>query len=544
VTIPLSFDQERMWLVDRLLPASVSPDDPVVVRLRGPLRLACLTAALDQVVARHASLRTRFPLDDGVPQQVVVPYAALPVMLVDLSRLARAHLDQQAAGLVAAEAARPFDLERGPLCRVTAIRLGALDHVLCIAIHHLAVDLWSTALMVDELSTAYRAAAGGLPPGLPAITLQPADIGLRARARLTPRRLAMLREYWRERLAGVRPVELPADHPRPTLPNLGSHVYLAQLDERLSDGLRDLGRCEGVTLFVTLLAGLHALVAGLTGQVDFVVVSVSAGRRSRDSEQVVGMLTECLVVRVDASGDPTVRELLTRDRDAVLDAFDGLDLPFAEVVALVDPGRDLEPSPLRQLGLTVHNVPRAAPSLPGLALEGLAELPPSAATGVSEADLWLEVFDDGRGPLRLRLQMDDRMYDPGSLPLMVDRLRTLLSACVAEPARRLSELPRPIRPAARSPAPASTPAGLDRRPERATVEAVARLVASLLRVSGVCGEDNFFRLGGTSLDAARLAARIERELGVRVGLYDLVAVPTINAMAYAVDMARSPPGSR
>jgi non-ribosomal peptide synthetase component F/acyl carrier protein len=324
--------------------------------------------------------------------------------------------------------------------RATVVRLGTDDHLVLISIHHLVADLWSIALLIDDVSAAYRALARGEPARLPPLAAQPADIGIRQRQRLTPNRVQALRALWRARLAGVRPVELPADHPRPALPNLGAHVHEFVLDDQLSQDLRRLSQAEGVTLFVTLLAGLAALIARWSGQHDLVVVSVSAGRRGRDAERVIGMLTECLVLRVDCAGDPTFRELLSRTRTSVLDAFDGAELPFAEIVAHLDPGRDLEPSPLRQIGLSVHNTPRATPSLPGLTLDALPVAPAGSPTGISEADLWLEVFDDGQAALRARLQMDDTMFEPASLRLTAHRLTTLLRDAVGRPTAHLSDL--------------------------------------------------------------------------------------------------------
>jgi hypothetical protein len=542
--LPLSFDQERMWLFDRLLEASVSYDEPAVIRLRGPFNPAALAAAWTQVTTRHEGLRTRFPVDDGTPSQLIDPAARTPIALVDLSNLGPVPARREMLAMVAAESTRPFDLETGPLCRMLVMRNGFDDHMLAITVHHLAADLWSMALVFEELVAVYTAAIAGRPPRLPEITVQPADIGRKARERLTPHRLAALRSMWRNRLAGVKPVALPSDHPRPIRPNLGAHLHVTTLEASLSDELRRFGPTEGATLFVVVLAALQALLTRWTDGEDLVVVSVAAGRRGRHAERVIGMLTECLVLRVNAAGDPTVRDLLARAREATLDAFDGSDLPFAEIVAIVDPGRDLEPSPLRQFGLSVHNLPHSPLVLPGIALEGMAGPRSEISIGISEADLWLEVYDDGANPLSLRLQMDNQMFDASSLPLTVHRLSAVLHAMVTQPTARLSELsgvdgdghrwfPRAGTGEADQPTVPALPKAVD----ESTVVGVAQVVAGVLGVDTVSAKDNFFLLGGVSMDAARLTERLRRRFAVRVGLYDVCVARTVVEIARVVDAA-------
>jgi acyl carrier protein len=534
--LPLSLEQERMWLFDRLLEASVSYDAPISARLRGPLSLSALDAALGRVLARHESLRTRFPCRDGVPGQVIDPYQPRRIALVDLSGLGRPGRERALASVVSRLAAAPFDLPAGPVCRATVVRLAPDDHVLVLAVHHLAADLWSAALIIDELSAAYRGACRGTSAALPPLRLQAAELGAQQRARLTPQRLARERDYWRRRLAGAACVVLPADHPRPAGPGLRSHVRQVRLTPDLSQALRELGRSQGVTLFAVLLAGLHALIWRWAGHADLVTNSVTAGRRGRGAERVVGMLTECLILRSDASGDPAFRELAGRIHEVTLDALDHCPLPFAEVVAVTDPGRDLEPSLLRQIGFSLHNTPRPRPFEAGLVIEGLPEAAPG--TGISEADLWLEVFDDGAGPLEMRLQMDDQLFEPASVRLTARRIEVLLTAAAARPTIPLSQLPL-LSPTAL----ALTPPA-EARPDPGSADAldvreVTRLVQSVLGVRSVSGADNFFRLGGSSMDAVRLSAAIRAQLGARVPLYDLVTALTVEGIARAVGAARA-----
>jgi non-ribosomal peptide synthetase component F/acyl carrier protein len=427
-----------MWLFDRLLSASVSYDAPVSARITGPLNLVTLDSAAGFLLARHDSLRTRFPCQDWVPRQVIAAYLRQRTAVVDLTGLSAAGRARELPRLLAQVARRPFDLAAGPLCWPLVIRLAPDDHVLILAVHHLVADLWSVSLMVSELSAGYQRAAQGR-PGIPRAAAQAADLAIRPSSRLTPQRLDRLRGYWRRQLSGSRSVPMPTDHPRPRRAGLGSRVHEAALDLELSQALRALAAGRGVTLFVLLLAALSAMIRRWTGHHDLVTVSVTAGRRGRAAEQVVGMLTECLVVRTVIAGDPSFGDYLVSVRDAVLDAFDHSRLPFADIVAVADPGRDLEPSPLRQIGFSLHNTPRPPLADTGLRISGLPA--DRDEIGISEADLWLEVFDDGEGELLLRLQMDDRLFEPGSVRLTVGRYRTLLQAAVRQPETRLSELP-------------------------------------------------------------------------------------------------------
>ncbi|WP_233513845.1 condensation domain-containing protein, partial [Micromonospora craterilacus] len=546
---PLSPDQERMWLFDQMLPASPGYDAPTVVRVRGPLSIAAMDVALDRLVTRHDSFRTRFPrTGDGVPVQVVdAALAARPRWrYLDLAGLPDQRRLTVAADVVRQAAARPFDLDRGPLWYAAVIRLGVDDHVLLLGMHHLVADLWSLNIVIDELSAAYRAAShgGALPAPVP--PAQPAGLALRQRDRLTPARLDRLRRWWADHLTGVRPVALPTDRPRPPLPNLTTYCHEGQLPPDLADALRRIGHQHRVTLYATLLAALNTLVAGWSGQGDLLTVSVTAGRHGRAAEGTVGLLTGCLVVRVDTTKAATFAALLPVVQEAVVDALDHAALPFADLVAHVDPGRDLEPSPLRQLGFSLHNTPSASAEFPGATIGALPPRQDAWPRGVSEADLWWEVFDHGTGPLAYRLQADDRLFRPDGPRRVMSALRQLLHTVGRHPETPLSRLapvalPRPA-PAGSGQVPPMPAAATDHplvEPAPAHLRhAVALLVTEVLGIAPTSDEDNFFRLGGTSMDAVRLAARLAADLGAEVSLYELMTTRTVAGMAAAVHRAQ------
>ncbi|NDI46779.1 condensation domain-containing protein [Goekera deserti] len=536
---PLTGEQERQWLIDRLQPESESSDDPTVVRLVGSLSLAAVRDAWAVLSERHDSLRTAFPVRDGVARQSIRERAPepLPVTVVDLTSLG-GHLSEERLGaLIGAGARRPFDVATGPVWRVLVIRLSASDHVLALTLHHLIADLWSVSLVIEEFCTLLEAAVAGRPAGLPPAPSQPAELA----GRRKERHGQGSRPWWSERLAGVQPVALPADGPRPDRPNLSAHVHEFSLDLSTSDALRGLARRCRTTLFPVLVAGFGAVIARWTGQSDITMVSVTAGRRGRAAERTVGLFTECLVLRIDLSGDPSFGELVRRSNAVVLDALDHADLPFADLVAITDPGRDREPSPMRQLGLSLHNTPAAAPRLYSVAPAPPPPLPSSH--GTSEADVWLEVFDRGVGPLGARIQMDDVMFEGCSTVALEGALTALLGAAATDDGRPVGGLPLPPLPRAfvqDRPGPVAF-----HSPGSSTTAAVQRAVAEVLGLDRLPEpSDNFFRLGGNSLDAARLAARLTDRTGTGVGLYALMTAPTVLGMADAVEAAAASAGER
>ncbi|HEX7243495.1 MAG TPA: condensation domain-containing protein, partial [Longimicrobiaceae bacterium] len=319
--LPLSFAQQRLWVVDRLEPGSAAYNMPYALRLRGGLDAAALRAALDALVRRHEALRTVFAGSDGGPVQVIGPPAPVPLQVVDLRDAPDAL--REAGRLAAEEALRPFDLERGPLLRSTLLRLDEEDHVLCFTLHHVVSDGWSIEVLVREVSALYA----GEP--LPELPVQYADYAVWQRGWLSGGTLEAQLGYWREQLAGAPPLlEIPVDHPRAQgqSPRAAGHRFV--LPPALSQGLRELARREGATLFMTVLAGWQALLGRYAGQEDVVVGSPVAGRNRREVEGLIGFFVNLLVLRVDLSGDPAWAELLGRVRETALGAYDHQELPF------------------------------------------------------------------------------------------------------------------------------------------------------------------------------------------------------------------------
>ncbi len=443
--LPLSFAQERLWFLDRLTPGSAVYNVPAAVDLAGELSPAALAAALAEVAARHETLRTVFTVSGAAgdrPVQVVLPppaRPAAPLPLADLAGLAPEVRAPELDRLARAEAARPFDLATGPLLRAVLLRAAPAEHRLLLTQHHIVSDLPSMAILVGELAAAYAAAVEGRPAALPPLPIQYADFALWQRRTLAGERLARQLAYWRERLAGVPALELPADRPRPALPSYRGGDRFQPLPAELAAGLRALSRRQGATLFMTALAAFAALLARLSGQEDFAVGSPAAGRAHRETEGLIGFFVNTLALRVDAAGDSTVARLLAGVRAAALGAYAAQELPFERVVQLVQeaaPERSLARSPIFQAMLIVQEGVPGEVALPGLALRPLP-----VAVQISKFDLTLTLVQLPGGGLAAQWVYARDLFDAATVERWSGHLERLVEGLIGDPPSRLSDLP-------------------------------------------------------------------------------------------------------
>src|SRR5437763_35180 len=309
--LPLSFAQQRIWFLDQLEPGNTFYNVPTVIRLRGNLDLAALQKSLDEIIRRHEVLRTTFASVDGEPAQIVGPAESLRLPLTDLSSADEAERELHARRFIEEEARRPFDLSQGPFIRAFMLRLGDEEHILLLNMHHAVTDAWSSGVFMRELAALYEAFIGGRPSPLPELGVQYADYAVWQRQWLQGEVLDSQLSYWRERLGGDLPtLELPTDRPHPTLQTSHGAKYSFALPKPLSEGLKELTRREGATLFMTLLAGLKTLFHRYTGQTDISIGSSTANRSRPELEGLIGFFVNTLVMRADLSGDPTFHELL------------------------------------------------------------------------------------------------------------------------------------------------------------------------------------------------------------------------------------------
>ncbi len=398
--LPLSFGQERLWFLDQLQPGSAAYNIAGAVQLRGDLHLGAFQAALTEIVRRHESLRTTFAAREGVPVQVIAAASELKLTVVDLGALG-ADSAAELRRLAAVEASRPFELAAGPLLRGTLVRLGESEHAALLTVHHIVSDGWSMGVLVGELGALYTAFVAGRPSALPPLPVQYADYAVWQRRWLSGEALDAQLAFWRGELAGAPAVlELPADRPRPPAQSYRGGSIEVDLGSPLSERLAALGREQGATLFMTLLAGLQTVLSRTSGQRDLVIGTPVANRTRAEVEGLIGLFINTLALRGDLAGDPTFVELLGRTRERALAAYAHQDLPFEKLVEELQPERSLAHSPLFQVLFTLQNAPAAALDLPGLTLA-----PAEAQSGAAKLDLALVLGETPagiRGSLRVQ----------------------------------------------------------------------------------------------------------------------------------------------
>ena len=377
--LPLSFAQERLWLLEQLEPGTAAYNLSLPFGIRGALSPAVLRASLDEVVRRHEALRTSFAVEEGQPLQRIAVTASAPLSVVDLAELPAARRREEALALAAAAARRPFDLATAPLLRALLLRLGREEHLLVLAMHHIVADGWSIQVLMRDLKALYGALRRGLPSPLPELPIQYGDFACWQRAWLRGEVLERQLRYWRGQLAGAPAgIELPADRPRMAMQSYrGAHLYRVVPSATLGR-LRERCRHQGATLFMTLLAAFAALVERYTASADVVVGTPIANRTRVEVEDLVGLFTNTLVLRVGLAGDPPVGQLLGRVREVCLGAYAHQDLPFEQLVAALQPERDLSRQPLFQLFLELHNQAGQAAGHSAAWRSGQGDRPPAA----------------------------------------------------------------------------------------------------------------------------------------------------------------------
>ncbi|SHF54105.1 condensation domain-containing protein [Streptoalloteichus hindustanus] len=516
--LPLSLTQESEWVFAREA-AGEDWHQPTLPRLVGSLHPVALSLAVRAVVDRHESMRTRFPVVDGEAVQVVDPPGALTAPLVDLSGL-DPEARSAAVGRIEEEAAtHHFDMAGASLVRVALLRLDPAEHGLLLCVPHLVADLWSMAVLTSDLRASYQAIAQGRPVELPPVA-QPADVGARERAHWTAERAERELRRWRERLDGRTALALPTDHPRPTGRHLTCFCVGDSLDVELSERVRQLGREQGATLYVTMLAAFHALLARYCSAERPVTYSSSAGRRSRLVENVVGAFSDYLIVVGDCSGDPTFEDLLARTRIEYFRAHDHQRLPFPLLVQGVDPERALRPNLLEQVGFSVHNTPPAVLELGSdVAVENFGTEPPEDEECAWTADLVFEVYDYGAGEIQVDLTLNKELFEPVAGEQWFERYRKVLDQVTADPGLRLSSLdillPEDETPDVEEES-TSSPAGT-------VVEALRERLTLTPDAIAVRHEERFLTFAGLARQAGALASRLS-DMSPEVGRPVLVAL--------------------
>ena len=434
--LPLSYAQQRLWFLDQLEPDAPFFNVPAGVRLSGRLDVEALERALREVVRRHESLRTTFGSQDGRPVQRVSEEVRLTFGLIDLSGQPEREREERARELAVEEARTPFSLSEGPLVRARLLRLGDQDHVALFTMHHIISDGWSMGVLVREVTALYEAFTRGEPSTLPELPIQYADYAAWQREHLSGETLEEQLSYWKGQLAGAPPVlELPTDRPRPAAQSYRGSHHPVIFDLELSERLRAFSQQQGVTLFMTLLAGFDVLLSAYTRRADIVVGSDVANRTRAELEGLIGFFVNQLVLRTDLSGDPTFAELLARVRATTLAAYAHQEVPFDKVVEAVNPERDPAHTPLIQVKLVLQGAPMQTPEMGGLKLR-LTDF----ESGVARMDLTLLLTEETTGHVAGSVEYNSDIFEAATVGRMLKSYEALLRAAVARPEARLAEL--------------------------------------------------------------------------------------------------------
>ncbi|WP_461712541.1 non-ribosomal peptide synthetase [Streptomyces sp. DSM 41029] len=432
---PASSGQERLWFL-RELDTSGGAAYHLHAAFAAADRLdrVVLQRALNHVVARHESLRTRVAHHKGRLVQAVVPGAQVTISVVDVEDRDGDGGHAEARRISARESRRPFSLEHGPLLRMSLLALPAGDHILLATLHHIVADAWSISLLLGELAECYRAIAEGEEPQLPELSLQYADFTVWQREWEQSDEFRSHLGYWHKQLEGAPTLlELPTDHPRPTVQTFQGDTVRDVVPADLAQALRRRAHEHDSTLFMVMYSALQLLLERYTGQSDFLIGTPMANRVRPELQQTIGFFANTVVLRSDLDGDPTVAELIARTRRTCLDAYAHQDVPFENLIAELHPERTPGHNPLFQTLFALEDSAYTTFSLGGVELTRL-----DGGTGSAKFDLSLFVVDGDE--LTLRAEYNTALFDRTSIERLVRHYRRALEFVADNPDLPISEL--------------------------------------------------------------------------------------------------------
>jgi amino acid adenylation domain-containing protein len=453
--LPASFAQSRLWFLQQLEPESAAYNIDVALRTFGALRLDALEAACVALVSRHESLRTTLVQEGSEPEQVVhPPPECFPIEFVDLEQTRVDEREATLRALIETIGRRPFDLERGPLLRMSVARVSADEHVLIPSMHHVISDGWSLGILLRELGALYGAAVQTTPDNwadaslielaaLEPLPIQYADYATWQREWLSSDDVQRQEAFWREQLHGPLPMlDLLTDRPRARTHGNEGATHRFHLSREVSAALHALASAEGATLYMALLAAYGVLLHRYTGDEDFVVGAPIAGRTRGETEGLIGMFVNTLALRVDVSGEPTFRQLLARVRETLVNAYAHQDFPFERLVQLLQPPRDRHRTPIFQTMCDLQNTRELSGEAAGT-FGGLRTSRVATPATTAKTDLQVS-FNEGDAGLRGVIIYPSALFDASTIARMAEHFQTLAGAIVGNPdvpVAQLSMLP-------------------------------------------------------------------------------------------------------
>ena len=432
--LPLSFAQQRLWFLDQMETARTAYNIPLAFRLQGLLNQRALEQSLAEIMQRHESLRTTFALCEEQPVQMIHPVGTLPWKV--LSLVDRADVETALKQLMLAEAEKTFDLEQGPLWRITLIQIAETTHLLLITIHHIVADGWSVGVLLQELAALYPAYLHGLPSALPPLPIQYADFAQWQRQTLQGKRLTQQLDFWEAHLAGAPELlELPTDYKRPLQLTYRGQYQIAHLPTTLVNALKTLSGEAQTTLFMTCYAAFVTLLYRLSQQSDIVVGTPVANRPRSELEPLIGFFVNLLPLRTTLRDDLTFRELLAQVRHTIAKAYEHQAVPFEYLVERLRPTRDLSYAPITQVDFVVQE------RVNDLHLPDLQVTLLDPVTLQAKFDLGVEMMETATGALRAFWTYNLDLFTTETIQRMMRQFETLLTSIVADPDQPVSRLP-------------------------------------------------------------------------------------------------------
>ncbi|MBT2400164.1 non-ribosomal peptide synthetase [Streptomyces sp. ISL-100] len=434
--LPMSYGQQRLWFLEDFDPGSAEYHTAMGLRLAGELDADALRGAVRDLMGRHESLRTTFGVVGGRGVQVVHPALEPQWKTVDLTTVAADLREERLRELVRGEVTRPYDLQCGPLVRVLLVALSADAYVCVLGMHHIVTDGWSMGVVSRELGELYTARVLGRPSPLAGVPVQYADFAAWQRGRLEGSGLLGRQlDWWRERLTGVTPLELPTDRPRPVVRSTAGAEYAFEIPAATVSKVKELAGARGATLFMVLTAAVKAVFARYSGQTDIAVGTASSGRGHRDLEQLIGFLVNTVVLRSQVDPHQSFGAFLDQVKETVLEAFAHEDVPFERLVEVLRTERDTSRTPLIQTMVVLQNASDDEVRLPGVEVR---DHPVHRVA--APFDLTIE-FSESGAELTARIICSTALFDEATIARLAGHLNVLLGAAATAPERAVVALP-------------------------------------------------------------------------------------------------------
>lgn len=541
--MPTTVAQQRFWILDQLEPGNPSLNMPLALKLVGRLDLSALEKTLNEIVARHETLRTTFHRDNGTLAQVIAIKGSVDLDVIDL----RGHADPQgeADRLTVVEAHRSFDLRRGPLFVARLLRIGESEHILLLTLHHIVCDGWSNGVLVREIGEIYDAFSQGLPSPYCELPIQYADFAAWQQEWLNKSEFEDQLTYWKQQIGSELPaLEIPTDYPRGEKRASYGSIESLLIPQPLSRAIKVLGRREDATPFMIFLAAFNVLLHRYSGQDVILIGSPTANRPQSETEGLIGPFANTLLLKSDLSGSPTFKELLHRVKNISLGAFSNQTLPFEKLIETIKPTTNgLKRGQLFQVLFIFQSAFMKPMDLAELSITPLRSVSPG-----SIFDLSLGIVERGEG-VRLQLEYNTDLFQVATARRMLEDLQRILQSAILDADRTISELLPWTTPLASrveeeklaaettlssaTGSPVSAPSGDDH-----LEQALTNIWKDILQLDSVAPTSDFFEVGGHSLLAAQLFDEIRKRTGVDLSLATLFTASTIEQLAEVIRLQR------